>query len=90
MQNAVAFAEWQGVKINFIDTPGFHMFSPRSPRRMLPVESALVVINAQSGVEPMTERVWRYAEEANVPRIVVINQMDHPKAGGGGGLVRAH
>ena len=36
--------------------------------------------------KPVTERVWKYAEEANIPRFVVINQMDHPKAGGGGGL----
>src|SRR5208282_1602831 len=35
---------------------------------------------------PITERVWRFAEEANVPRVVLVNQMDHPKAGGGGGL----
>src|SRR5580693_1653619 len=86
MQNAVAFAEWQGHKINFVDTPGFHMFTHEARAALLPVESVAVVVNAQSGVEPVTERVWRYAEEANVPRIVVINQMDHPKAGGGGGL----
>ncbi len=86
MQNAVAFAEWQGVKINFVDTPGFHMFTHEARAALLPVEAAVVVVNAQNGVEPVTERVWRYAEEANVPRIVVINQMDHPKAGGGGGL----
>jgi elongation factor G len=86
MQNAVAFAEWQGVKINLVDTPGFHMFSHEARAALLPVEAALVVVNAQSGVETVTERVWRYAEEANVPRIVVVNQMDHPKAGGGGGL----
>ncbi len=86
MQNAVAFAEWQGTKINFLDTPGFHMFSHEARAALLPVESALIVINAQSGVGPVTERVWKYAEEANVPRIVVVNQMDHPKAGGGGGL----
>ena len=86
MQNAVAFAEWQGVKINLVDTPGFHMFSHEARAALFPVESAIVVINAQNGVEPVTERVWRYAEEANVPRIVLVNQMDHPKAGGGGGL----
>jgi len=86
MQNAVAFAEWQGVKINFVDTPGFHMFTHEARAALFPVESAVVVINAQSGVEPVTERVWRFAEEANVPRIVLLNQMDHPKAGGGGGL----
>ena len=86
MQNAVAFAEWQGVKINFVDTPGFHMFTHEARASLLPVEAAVVVVNAQSGAEPVTERVWRFAEEANVPRIVVVNQMDHPKAGGGGGL----
>jgi elongation factor G len=86
MQNAVAFAEWQGTKINFVDTPGFHMFCHEARAALLPVEAAAVLVNAQNGVEPVTERVWRYAEEANVPRIVVINQMDHPKAGGEGGL----
>ncbi len=86
MQNAVAFAEWQGVKINFVDTPGFHMFAHEARAALLPVEAAVVLVNAQNGVEAVTERVWRFAEEANVPRIVVINQMDHPKAGGGGGL----
>ncbi len=86
MQNAVAFAEWQGTKINLVDTPGFHMFSHEARAALLPVEAAAVVVNAQNGVEAMTERVWKYAEEANVPRFVVVNQMDHPKAGGGKGL----
>jgi elongation factor G len=86
MQNAVAFAEWQGVKINLVDTPGFHMFTHEARASLLPVESAIVVVNAQNGVEPVTERVWKYAEEANIPRIVLLNQMDNPKAGGEGGL----
>jgi len=80
MQNAVAFAEWNGVKINFIDTPGFHMFVHEARCAMAPVEAALVTVNAVTGVEPMTERVWKYAEEFNLPRAVVINQMDHPRA----------
>ena len=86
MSNAVAFAEWQGVKINFVDTPGFHMFTHEAKAALLPVEAACVVVNAQNGVEPVTERVWKCAEEANIPRFVVVNQMDHPKAGGGNGL----
>ncbi len=86
MQNALAFAEWQGAKINFVDTPGFHMFTHEARAALFPVESAVVVVNAQNGVEPVTERVWKFAEEANLPRIVLVNQMDHPKAGGGGGL----
>ncbi|MGA3130615.1 MAG: elongation factor G [Terracidiphilus sp.] len=86
MQNAVAYAEWQGTKINLVDTPGFHMFTHEARAALFPVESAVVVVNAQNGIEPVTERVWKYAEEANVPRIVLVNQMDNPKAGGGGGL----
>ncbi|MDE3201728.1 MAG: elongation factor G [Acidobacteriota bacterium] len=86
MQNAVAFAEWQGTKINLVDTPGFHMFSHEAKAALLPVEAAAVVVNAQNGVEPVTERVWKWAEEADMPHFVVINQMDHPKAGGEGGL----
>jgi elongation factor G len=86
MQNAVAFVEWQGVKINLVDTPGFHMFTHEARAALLPVESAIVVVNAQNGIEPVTERVWRYADEAGVPRVVLVNQMDHPPAGGGGGL----
>ncbi|HEY1766882.1 MAG TPA: elongation factor G [Terracidiphilus sp.] len=86
MQNAVAFAEWQGVKINLVDTPGFHRFTHEARAALLPVESAVVLVNAQNGVEPVTERVWKFAEEAEIPRIVLVNQMDHPKAGGGSGL----
>jgi elongation factor G len=86
MANAIAFAEWQNTKINFVDTPGFHMFTHEARAALLPVEAAAVVVNAQSGVEPVTERVWRFADEAAVPRFVIINQMDHPKAGGGDGL----
>src|ERR1035438_10305094 len=80
MANAVAYAEWNGVKINFLDTPGFHMFLHETRAAMMPVEAALVVINAQTGAEAVTDRVWKYAGEVNLPRILVVNQVDHPKA----------
>ena len=80
MSNAVAYAEWDGVKMNFVDTPGFHMFAHEARAAMMPVETALVVINARCGVEPMTDRVWKYAAELNLPRVLLINQVDHPKA----------
>ncbi len=80
MANAAAFAEWAGTKINFLDTPGFHMFLYETRAAMLPVEAALVVVNAQSGIEAATDRVWKYAAEVNLPRVIVINQLDHPKA----------
>ncbi|MBS1801029.1 MAG: elongation factor G [Acidobacteria bacterium] len=80
MSNAVAFAEWSGVKVNMVDTPGFHMFVHEARAAMMPVESALVVVNACSGVETMTDRVWKYATEVALPRAIVVNQVDHPKA----------
>ncbi|MGA7884463.1 MAG: elongation factor G [Acidobacteriaceae bacterium] len=81
MQNAVAFAEWNGIKVNFIDTPGFHMFVHEARAAMLPAESALVTVHAVNGVEAMTERVWKYAEDSNLPRALVLSHMDHPRAG---------
>jgi elongation factor G len=80
MANAMAFAEWNGVKINLIDTPGFHMFLHEARAATLPVEAALIVINAQTGLEAVTDRVWNYAGEVDLPRMIAINQVDHPKA----------
>jgi elongation factor G len=80
MANAVAFAEWNGIKVNLVDTPGFHMFLYETRAAMLPVEAALVVVNAQTGIEAVTDRVWKYAAEVNLPRVLVVNQVDHPKA----------
>src|ERR1700692_762890 len=80
MADALAFAEWKGSKINLLDTPGFHMFLYETRAAMLPVETALVVINAQIGIEAVTDRVWKHAAEVNLPRVIAINQIDHPKA----------
>src|ERR1700759_3523508 len=80
MSNAVAFAEWSGIKINFVDTPGFHMFVHETRAAMLPVEVAVVVVNAQTGIEAVTDRVWKYAAEVSLPPALAMNQVDHPKA----------
>jgi elongation factor G len=80
LANAVAFSEWNGVKMNWIDTPGFNMFIHEARAAMLPAEAALIVVDAADGVQPMTQRVWSYAEEFNLPRIVVVNRMDREAA----------
>ncbi len=80
MQNALAFAEWRNIKINFVDTPGFPMFVHEARAALLPVEAALVIVNAACCVEAMTRRVWKFGEEFNLPRMIVVNQMDHPRA----------
>ncbi len=79
MSNAVAFAEWHGTRINLIDTPGFHLFVYEARAAMVPAEAAAVVINAQNGVESVTSTVWKFAEEMNLPRVLVINQADHAR-----------
>ena len=80
LANAVAFCEWSGVKVNVIDTPGFNMFVPEARSAMLPVEAVAVVVDAVEGPQPMTQRVWDYAEEFKLPRILVINAMDRERA----------
>ena len=80
MSNAVAFAEWSGTKVSLVDTPGFHMFVHEARAAMLPTDTAAIVINAQTGIESVTDRVWTFAAEVSLPRVVVINQVDHPKA----------
>ncbi len=87
LSNAVAWCEWNGAKFNCIDTPGFSMFVHEAKAAMLPAESAVVLIDACAGIEPMTARVWSYAEEFSLPRILVVNKMDResgkPAANGG-------
>jgi elongation factor G len=80
MSNAVAFAEWHGIKVNLVDTPGSQMFVHEARVAMLPAETAVVVVNAQTGIESVTDIVWNFAAEVRRPRIVVINQVDHPRA----------
>ena len=83
MANAVALAEWDGVKVNLIDTPGFHMFVHDARGAMLPAESALIVVNARMGIESVTERVWGFAAEVERPRVIVVSQVDRVDAEAG-------
>ncbi|MCU1313784.1 MAG: fusA 1 [Acidobacteriaceae bacterium] len=80
MSNSVAFAEWSGLKVNLLDTPGFHMFVHEVRAALLAAETAAIVVNAQTGIEAITDRVWNFAAEVSLPRVIVINQADHPKA----------
>ena len=75
-----AYIEWDKTKINLIDTPGFNMFVHEAKASMFPAESAIVVVDGVSGVEVMTSRVWGYAEEMALPRIIVVNRMDRDRA----------
>ncbi len=72
----LAPVEWRDSKINFIDTPGFADFVAEVKGAFRAVDSALIVINATAGVQVGTEQCWKLAEEAGLPRILLVNKMD--------------
>ncbi len=72
--------EWKGHKINVLDTPGYADFVGEVKEAVRVVEGAIVLLDAASGVEVGTERVWKYADEYNLPRLILINKMDRENA----------
>lgn len=77
---SMAYVEWQGTKINLIDTPGFNMFVHEAKLALPVVDAAVVVVDGVAGVEVVTERVWNYCEEYKTPRLIVVNRMDRDRA----------
>ena len=72
--------EWQGTKINLIDTPGYSDFAGEVKAAIRVSEGAIIVICAASGVEVGSEQVWAYSEEASLPRLILVNKMDRENA----------
>ena len=68
--------EWKNAKINFIDTPGYADFVGEVKAALRVADAALVVVTAEKGVEVGTELTWQYADERNLPRIVLVNKLD--------------
>jgi elongation factor G len=72
--------QWQSIKVNLLDTPGYSDFVGEVKSSLRVSEGAIVLICATSGIEVGTEQVWQYCEEAALPRLIFINKMDRENA----------
>src|SRR5450631_850668 len=85
ISTGLAFVEWgktdaTKVKINLLDTPGFNMFVHEAKMMLPVVDAALVVVDGVAGVEVVTQRVWQYCNDIELPRMIVVNRMDRDRA----------
>ena len=74
--SAATTAHWKGYRLNIIDTPGHVDFTIEVQRSLRVLDGAVALIDAQAGVEPQTETVWRQANEYKVPRMICANKME--------------
>ena len=77
---ALAYAEWEGCKVNFIDTPGYLDFAGDAEAGIFAADAALIVVGATSGVEVGTEKVWDYSREFHHPAVFFVSMMDKEHA----------
>src|SRR5881296_4030019 len=80
LNTAVAFCDYKGHRLNLIDTPGYGDFVADARAGLRVVGAAVVVVDAVAGVQVQTEKVWKFANEYNLPRVVVINRLDRERA----------
>ncbi len=77
---SLAYAEWNKLKINIIDTPGMGNFFADARAALRVADAALIVVDAVAGVEVQTEKMWAEAEALALPRLIVVNRLDRERA----------
>ncbi|MDR7390110.1 MAG: elongation factor G [Armatimonadota bacterium] len=77
---ATAPLEWRDHKVNLIDTPGYPDFVGEAHAALRVADAALFVVDALSGVQVQTEKLWKVADQHGLPRLVVVNRLDRENA----------
>jgi len=80
ISSSLAFCPWKGYKLNLLDTPGFINFLEDTRGCLRAADGAIVIVSAISGVKAETQKIWKYASEFELPRIVFINKLDKDTA----------
>jgi len=83
ISSSVAFCDFNSTKINLIDTPGSNNFIADTPATLRVVDGLVFVISAVEGLQFYTEKIWKWADELELPRIIFLNKMDHERANTG-------
>ncbi|WP_180541178.1 elongation factor G [Nevskia soli] len=80
ISSALAAIEWNGMKINLIDTPGYNIFLNDTRSALVAADGAIIVVDAGAGVEVQTEKVWNFASDYSQSRAFVVNRLDRERA----------
>jgi elongation factor G len=80
LQTAVAYGEWRKAKLNLLDAPGYANFLSEARSALRVADAAIVVVDSVAAVEVQTEKVWGYAADYGIPRLIVVNRMDRDRA----------
>jgi len=80
ISSAIAAFPWQKNKFNVIDTPGYNIFLPEAQSALIAADAAVVILDGVAGVEVSTEKVWQFAEDMNLPCILIVNKLDRERS----------
>lgn len=88
IQLGMAPCEWNGYKLNFIDTPGYSEFCGEISEALRAADGLMLVVSAESGIQVDTIRAWQYGKSLHLPRLIYVNKMDMENADFFGSLER--